>query len=126
MTSTMPSVDRGFTGLTSNRTNVCTVPYGFTGKNHWMAPPTPILILSLILIVIPPLPARRPARRAIAPSQGGSRRFVAPERNGGGSQPKRYARYGLVRMAVRVRPQKHPMFIGLGTAVRLEHPKCHP
>src|SRR5439155_15067098 len=38
----------------------------------------------------------------------------------------RYARYGPVRVAVRVRPQKHPMFIGLGTAVRLKYPKGHP
>jgi len=40
--------------------------------------------------------------------------------------PGRYARYGLVRVVVRVQHQKHPMFIGLGTMVRLQHPTGHP
>src|SRR5438046_1996694 len=33
MTSTRPNVDSGFTGLTSKRTNVFAVPYGFTGPD---------------------------------------------------------------------------------------------
>jgi hypothetical protein len=39
---------------------------------------------------------------------------------------RRYARYALVRVAVRVRPQYHPMITGLGTMVRLQPPKGHP
>ena len=39
---------------------------------------------------------------------------------------RRYARYALVRVTVRVRPQLQPMFTGLGTMVRLQPSKAHP
>jgi hypothetical protein len=40
--------------------------------------------------------------------------------------PRRYARYGLVRVPVRVRHQEHSMFTGRGTMVRLQPPSGHP
>jgi hypothetical protein len=41
-------------------------------------------------------------------------------------QPSWYARYGLVRVAVRVPHQYHPMITGLGTMVRLQPPLGPP
>ena len=101
------------------------VPIGLSrchGSKPLGATPTPILVLILIVILIAARPGetnatpRRPSTFCPPPLA----ESVSPE------TVRRYAWYGVVRRAVRVRHQKHPMFIGLGTAVRLQHPTGHP
>jgi hypothetical protein len=141
---------KGFTGSISISYNKTKGVHGFTG----LAPYSPLCVqssrfkvqgsrfclclclsrtLSPTLPAAPTCPARASSRRRKSDEGGSPFNSRLKTQDSGlqildfGLGPAwRYVRYGLVRVAVRVRHQYHPMITGLGTMVRLQPPTGHP